>query len=94
MTGRASGGIWRGAILLVPLLLVSCQTLRSYDSTARTIRLRAAPREAPCHQGAQAATCVVVLQQDWETLVIDYKAKCLQLGGSPEHCQTVLTPAP
>jgi hypothetical protein len=35
---------------------------------------------------------VVLLTDDWEALVIDYKAKCLQLGGSPAACQTVPPP--
>lgn len=87
MTARARGRISRGAILLVPLLLVSCQTLRVYDSTARTIRLREAPIPARCHRGVEARDCTVLLTQDWEALVIDYKAKCLQLGGSPAACQ-------
>ena len=84
--------IARGLILLV-LLSSGCSLVpRAYDSTARTIRLREAPVDTHCSRGADHAECVLLLKQDWEALVIDYKAKCLQLGGSPSACQT--EPAP
>lgn len=83
-----TGKIVRGLILLAPLCLVSCQGGRAFDSTARTIRLREAPVPVPCHRGDRADECVVLLKQDWEALVIDYKGKCLQLGGAPAACQT------
>lgn len=34
------------------------------------------------------ASCIQLLQEDWEDLVIDYKAKCLLLGGKPAQCWT------
>ena len=61
---------------------------RAFDPTARTIRLTEAPVDWPCHRGAQATECVMLLKRDWETLVISYKAQCLQLGGTPDACQT------
>jgi hypothetical protein len=84
-------------VLLITLLAVlfssACSTgLRVYDSTARVIRLREAPVPAPCWRGDQVNECVVLLTQDWEALVIDYKAKCLQLGGSASACQTTGPP--
>lgn len=77
--------------LTLPVLLLSGCSLvrRGYDPTTRTIRLREAPLPVKCWRGAVMDECVEMLEQDWETLVIDYKAKCLQLGGSPVACQTV-----
>ena len=94
LTARAHGKIWLGVTLLATLNLACSLMPRAYDSTARTIRLREAPLRRPCHAGAEALTCVVLLERDWQALVIDYQAKCLQLGGSPEACQTVPAPAP
>jgi len=88
MTAQARGRWRRGAILAVPLLLASCQGLRGYDSQARTIKLHEGPISATCIRGGAPAACVVLMREDWEALVIDYKAKCLQLGGSPHNCQT------
>lgn len=89
MTARASGGIWLGLILLALPLWASCQGLRAYDSTTRTIRLREAPVPVTCRRGPNLVPCVLLLRDDWEALVIAYKAQCLQLGGSPAQCQTL-----
>lgn len=76
----------------MPLCLVSCQGLRAFDSTARTMRLTEDPVDVTCRRGETHDACVLLLRRDWEALVIAYKALCLQLGGSPANCQT--TPAP
>jgi hypothetical protein len=80
-------------VILAGLLTSACSPVqRGYDSTARTFRLREAPIPTPCHRGLQPADCVVLLKQDYEAIIIDWKAKCLQLGGSAENCQTTLPP--
>ena len=85
---------WRLHVLILGVLLLSACSLvpRAFDSSTRTIRLREAPAEVLCGRGASTVPCLLILQEDWEDLVIDYKAKCLLLGGSPERCQTILTP--
>lgn len=88
MCGKGSGGRWRG-LILIGLLVSGCSLpLRVLDSSVRTIRLREAPLKAPCFLGPNLVTCVVVFEQDWQTLIIDYKAKCIRLGGTPKNCQT------
>lgn len=79
----------RRGLILFALLASACSPVhRVYDSTARTIRLRETPLPVECQRGEQLDKCVLMLEQDWETLVIDYKGKCLQLGGTPAACQT------
>jgi hypothetical protein len=88
LTVLAHGRRWRGVILCA-LLSSACSPMhKGYDSTARTIRLHEAPLAVACERGTRTDECVLLLKADWEALVIDYKAKCLQLGGSPVNCQT------
>lgn len=87
-SGRASGAMLLGLILLVPLLSACSQAQRAYDSTTRTILLVEAPVVVPCRRGEQMDDCMLVLKQDWENLIISYKSMCLRLGGADTACQT------
>lgn len=86
--GRGSGALRRGLILLALLSWGCSPVTRAFDPAARTIRLREAPVDFACSVGTAPAACALLLKADWEALVIDYKAKCLQLGGAPVACQT------
>lgn len=85
---------WRlHALILIVLLSSACSLIpKVFDSSVRVIQLREVPLSLPCERGASTTTCTMLLQEDWEDLVIDYKAKCLQLGGSAAQCQTIVTP--
>ncbi len=61
---------------------------KASDPAARVLILREAPVEVPCSRGEGEATCVLLLREDWQMVVIDWKTKCRQLGGTAEHCQT------
>lgn len=92
MTERGNGR-WLLGLILAALLSSACSTVpRAYDSTARVIRLRESPVPTLCRRGTVVDECVVLLKQDWETLVISYKGMCLQLGGSAQACQTDIQP--
>lgn len=77
------------ALILSVLLLSACSLVpKVFDSSTRVIQLREAPLTVPCERGVTMASCIQLLQEDWEDLVIDYKAKCLLLGGKPAQCWT------
>ena len=50
--------------------------------------LKAEPAPLACLVNAVPATCVILEQGDYRSLVRELKAACLALGGSPEDCQT------
>lgn len=56
----------------------------------RIPELRAAPIEVNCLLGGQPAECVLVLKPDWEDVVLELKAACLAVGGTPKECQAEL----
>lgn len=78
-------------LTLIPLALLcfGCgPVLRAYDPGVRVPTLREGPAEIPCNNGITVLNCTMLLTEDYEALVIDLKAKCLALGGSPSACQT------
>ena len=88
------GGYLLGATL-AGLLLSGCSLMpRVFDSTTRVINLRETPLNIPCHRGSSETMCTVLLTDDYDTLIIDYKSKCLLLGGSPDNCRTILDKVP
>lgn len=50
--------------------------------------LSAPPRTVPCALGGRADRCLVILEDDYRALIVELKAACLALGGTPEACQT------
>lgn len=84
------------AAIPVLLLLFGCATgpvvSETSDPFLRTLPvLTEAPLKGMCKRGdIVEVPCVVVLEADWQAMVIYAKSACLALGGTEEACQTKL----
>ena len=89
MTRLLSLGRVSICLIIAAILLTSCgPVVRAYDPGVRVPTLREGPAQIDCHNGVTVLSCTMLLTEDYQALVIDLKAKCLALGGSPSACQT------
>ena len=89
----------RRRLLAIPLalLLCGCGTTGSGSSYRVTMPVLSLP---PIHHSCwvtdratgrkEAAQCVTLIEADYLALVIELKAACLALSGTPDQCQTVM----
>ena len=85
--------------ILSMLLLCGCETTGSGSSYRVQMPLLSLP---PIHHSCwvtdratgrkEAAQCVTLLERDYLDLVIELKAACLALSGTPDQCQTIAPP--
>lgn len=84
---------WSGRLGLVGiiLLLQSCSLFTSILPYHPLLppTLQADPVSVDCLVEGEKAQCLIVMQKDWEAVVITLKQACLQTGGSAEQCQTM-----
>ena len=91
----------RRRLLAIPLalLLCGCETIPSGSSYRVQMPILSLP---PIHHSCwvtdratgrkEAAQCVTLIEADYLGLVIELKAACLALSGTPAQCQTIAAP--
>lgn len=83
-------------LLVIPMLLSwGCATSSSpYRYKVTLPILEVEPKVSPCHLKDEAGAvvssrpCVTLLESDYHSLIVELKAACLGVGGSPKECRT------
>jgi len=79
----------RWLLILIGLLASGCSLVpKGFDPGIRATRFHEQPIKIPCWRGPRVEQCAELLWEDFVAVMTDNKAWCLELGGSPEACQT------
>lgn len=84
-----------GLLGTLMLFVSACATSSSpYRYKVTLPMLEVEPKVSPCHLKDETGTvvpsrpCVTILESDYQALIIELKAACLGVGGSPKECRT------
>lgn len=74
--------------ILLAMLISGCASLSGGSPAFRSIPpLTVPPQSGNCEVGHVPTRCTVMLQEDYQAIVLWMKASCLAHGGTKQDCQ-------